>query len=507
MRFASLALLLVGLSLGGFSTAQQRLVVNGVTIEGYAPGLVPGNAYAPAAPLARALGATYTYSFGADTATFELGGTFLSVPVFESVSAAAGKTRPLLVNGRPQEATEGGVRTESGVFVPVRAVARALGGTVAYLASENTVMVTFPRATLLSVTPPGPGEDARFVFTFSARVPVLERAAQAPPDPPPNTDNTVRFHFGRTDLAQEEAQGEWRGEGFGATLRAAAGGVDFELTHAQDLRVTSFAAPQGAGFALVVDLVPEGEGAGGLNSGASREAPVIVIDPGHGGEDRGLVFAEAGPDSGGALVGEAGESESALTLAFAKRLEAALAARGYSSRLTREADTSPLLERRAAAGTGADLFVSLHAAPLPAGRFNLYFLGAEDVANGVGNLSSPLRREAAAAANASGDPGTNPVERELLRRLAPDPAAGERYARAVSGVLGGTLTPQTVKSEPLFVLGGAAGRGLLLELSPQDLVSESLPAALADAVVALLRSEGATTRERTIQRTTQRAAR
>ena len=375
MRFAKsllFAAFLLGLS---FGAAQQRLVVNGVTIEGYAPGLVPGNAYAPAALLARALGATYTYSFGADTATFELGGTFLSVPVFESVSAAAASTRPLLVNGRPQEATEGGVRTESGVFVPVRAVARALGGTVAYLASENTVMVTFPRATLLSVTPPGPGEDARFVFTFSARVPVLERAPQAPPDPATNASmntNTVRFRFGRTDLAQEGAQGEWRGEGFGATLRAAAGGVDFELTHAPDTRVTSFAAPQGAGFALVVDLAPVGEAGGEPNVGASGGVPVVVIDPGHGGEDRGLVFAEAGPDSGGASVesvGEVGESESALTLVFAKRLGAALLARGYSSRLTREADTSPPLERRAAAGTGADLFVSLHAAPLPAGRF------------------------------------------------------------------------------------------------------------------------------------------
>ena len=133
-------------------------------------------------------------------------------------------------------------------------------------------------------------------------------------------------------------------------------------------------------------------------------------------------------------------------------------------------------------------------------------MGAEDVANGVGNLSSPLRREAAAA-TASGDPGTDPVERALLRRLAPDPAAGERYARAVSGALSGTLTAQTLESAPLFVLGGAAGRGVLLELSPQDLASESLPAALADAVVALLQREGATTREGTIQRTTQRADR
>ena len=507
MRFARAFLLvggfLVGLSLGGFAAAQQRLVVNGVTVEGYAPGLVPGNAYAPAATFARALGATYTYSFGADTATFELSGTFLSVPVFDTVSAAAGKTRPLLVNGLPQAATEGGVRTESGVFVPVRVVAGALGGTVAYLASENTVMVTFPRATLLSVTPPGPSGEARFVFTFSARVPVLERAAQASPGSLANVatntltntpTNTVRFHFGRTDLAQEGAQGEWRGEGFEATLRAAAGGVDFELTHASNLRVTSFAAPQGAGFALVVDLVPAGEAAGETSGGASEGVPVIVIDPGHGGEDRGLMFA-AGAGSGGALVGEvgvegAGESESALTLAFAKRLGAALAARGYPSRLTREADTSPPLERRAAAGTGADLFLSLHAAPLPAGRFNLYFLGAEDAASGVGNLSSPLRGEA--AANAPGNP---------------DPAAGERYARAVSGALQGTLTPQSLEGAPLFVLGGAAGRGLLLELSPQDLASESLPAAFADAVVALLQREGASIGDTTRERAAQSAAR
>ncbi len=454
-----------GLGLGGFASAQQRLVVNGVAVEGYAPGLVPGSAYAPATPLARALGATYSYSFEADTATFELGGTFVSVPVFDTVTAAATPARPLLVNGRPQGASEGGVRTENGVFVPVRPVAGALGGTTAYLAGENTVMVTFPRATLLGVTPPEPGGDARFVFHFSARVPVRETASGAGAAPGTEADteaDTVRFHFGRTDLpaSQEES---WRGAGFEASLRAAAGGVDFTLTRPPESRVTWFSTPRGAGFTLVLDVVPADRAPSSeADAPTARDAPLIVIDPGHGGEDRGLIF-EVGPESGGA-------AESALTLAFAGRLRDALLERGYPSRLTREADTSPPLGRRAAAGTGADLFVSLHAARLPEGRFNLYFLD-DGTLSGDGVSPSPTL--------------------DLAPDFTPDFPAGERYARAVSGALAGTLAPQALESAPLAVLGGAAGRGVMLELSPQDLASETLPARLADALVAALQNETA----------------
>ena len=463
MRFVSL-LLLAGVLLGAVTaqTTQQRLVVNGVPVEGYAPDLVPGSAYAPAAPLARALGARY--SLGRDAATFELGGTFLSIPVFESVAAAAEAPRPLLVNGRPLEAGEGGVRTENGVYVPVRAVSRALGGTVAYLAGENTVMVTFPRATLLTVTPPEPDAEARFTFRFSARVPVLE----PPPATEPGTEaRTLRLRFARTDLAPGVREGEWRGAGFEASLSAVGGGAEFTLTHTSEGRAAWFAAPQGGGFALVVDLVrAEGE-----DARAAPRAPLVVIDPGHGGEDRGLVF-EAG--SGGAPAGEGvEESESALTLAFGRRLAEALLERGIPSRLTREADTAPSLEGRAAAGVGADLFVSLHAAPLEGGRFNLYFLD-EESANGV----SSLRRAEAAG----GDANSNFI---------PDFMAGERYARALREALSGTLAPQALEGAPIYVLGGAAGRGVMLELSPQDLASETLPILLADALVAALQNERA----------------
>ena len=457
MRFVSLLLfLLASFGLSGSAAAQQRLVVNGVPVEGYAPDLVPGSAYAPAAPLARALGARY--SLGADAATFELGGTFLSIPVFESVAAAAEASRPLLVNGRPSEAGEGGVRTENGVFVPVRAVSRALGGTVAYLAGENTVMVTFPRAALLGVTPPETGSETRFTFRFSARVPVLEPPAAAEPG---TEARTLRLRFARTDLAPGVRQGAWRGAGFEASLSAVGGGVDFVLTHTQG-RAAWFAAPQGGGFALVVDLMR----AGGAAARTAPQAPLVVIDPGHGGEDRGLVF---GAGSGGA---PAGESEGALTLAFGRRLRDALLERGVSSRLTREADTAPSLERRAAAGVGADLFVSLHAAPLEGGRFNLYFLDEESAAD----VSSLRRAEPAGDAN----PG-----------FTPDLTAGERYARAVREALAGTLAPQVLEGAPMYVLGGAAGRGVMLELSPQDLASETLPALLADAFVTALQDERA----------------
>jgi N-acetylmuramoyl-L-alanine amidase len=81
---------------------------------------------------------------------------------------------------------------------------------------------------------------------------------------------------------------------------------------------------------------------------AAQGRPVIMVDPGHGGEQAGA--------RGGGLV------EKDLVLPAAFRLSEALAARGYDVRLTRSADTTlPNPDRRAAAeAAGAALMISLH---------------------------------------------------------------------------------------------------------------------------------------------------
>ncbi|MET0257344.1 MAG: N-acetylmuramoyl-L-alanine amidase [Methylobacterium sp.] len=92
--------------------------------------------------------------------------------------------------------------------------------------------------------------------------------------------------------------------------------------------------------------------AGPDRDGVRRDAPfVIVIDPGHGGIDRGA-------------TGEDGTEEKAVNLAFALALRDELAGvSGVEVVLTRDDDTFiPLNERSAIARrAGANLFVSLHA--------------------------------------------------------------------------------------------------------------------------------------------------
>lgn len=83
-------------------------------------------------------------------------------------------------------------------------------------------------------------------------------------------------------------------------------------------------------------------------SGPRLRGKRIVIDPGHGGPDRGVV------------VGELAEAD--LTWDLARRLVGRMSATGMEALLTRREDTCPAEAERAAFAnsTGADLVISLH---------------------------------------------------------------------------------------------------------------------------------------------------
>ena len=102
---------------------------------------------------------------------------------------------------------------------------------------------------------------------------------------------------------------------------------------------------------------PATAGAGAAERGrpdhAARRQPVVVVDPGHGGRDAGMVGMRV---NGHTLM------EKQVTLAVALALREALEAHGVRVVLTRELDTLvPLLERgRLANAARGDLFISLH---------------------------------------------------------------------------------------------------------------------------------------------------
>ena len=82
----------------------------------------------------------------------------------------------------------------------------------------------------------------------------------------------------------------------------------------------------------------------------------VMIDPAHGGDDKGVVF-------GSRIV------EKNVTLALARELRNELKERGIASRLLRDSDTAISLDRRAQAANEqrSAIYVALHAGPLGKG--------------------------------------------------------------------------------------------------------------------------------------------
>jgi N-acetylmuramoyl-L-alanine amidase len=84
---------------------------------------------------------------------------------------------------------------------------------------------------------------------------------------------------------------------------------------------------------------------------SGKKTAIIMLDPGHGGKDRGLVFVQG--------------QEKSLTLELARAVKRLVAKKesGLSIALTREKDQSLSLDERAviANSAGAEIFLSLHA--------------------------------------------------------------------------------------------------------------------------------------------------
>ena len=121
---------------------------------------------------------------------------------------------------------------------------------------------------------------------------------------------------------------------------------------------TQASAPQNPLAAPVVaeTPTPPPSTAPPLTTGSPRTRYLVVIDPGHGGDDPGAKLSDR-------LV------EKDVTLAFARRLRAALADRGIAAHLLRDGDPTVSNEQRAAAANNlhASVYVSVHASAPGAG--------------------------------------------------------------------------------------------------------------------------------------------
>jgi N-acetylmuramoyl-L-alanine amidase len=428
--------------------AQQAFVVNGQPLSGLSTTLIEGSSYIPATSLANAVGAQFSYDAQSKMATFDYASRFITLNVFDNASEAALATQALSVDGDLYASTAG-VNVSGTVYVPVKPMIAALGGSLYYSEELQKVIVTFPRALLRSAyVQPSTSYD-RLVFDFEGRTPY-----QIFLNP---TMNQLQVRFSHLEPVTAQA---FTGTLFTQAVLSEAGGfTDLVIELRPNIRFESYTTATPAGFSLIIDL---------FQAENVAQAPTVILDPGHGGQDTGIVINST--------------NEADLVLAVAQSLESLLNQNGIVSSLTRDGNTTLSIDERSEQGIGATLFLSLHLADLAPGQLNIYYLSeAPDQVS----LAMAIARNA--QQNLTNE-ATDSLRRRLLLRYVPDMNKGESYARAIADTLRQNpgYTISHMAGLPLKVLEGAAGRGVLLEFSANDLSNAQLPSFLTSAVLAAL---------------------
>lgn len=309
----------------------------------------------------------------------------------------------------------------------------------------------------------------RLLVTFDA-----DAVDLAPGDVPP--DDLLRRVLADERRARLEIE---LGAAFGSHAATSTPGLGDSLDVVIDLTpaTTAGAAPTPAAGAAPTATDPgEAEADAALPTLADLTAPstirAIAIDPGHGGADAGA-------------HGPAGALEKDVTLAVARRLQAAIQRRlGLRVVLTRSGDATVTLDERAAIANNnrADLFISLHANASvreTAAGAEVFHLGpAEPGADAGAGVPIPV--------TGGGTRVLDIVRWERAQFRFVERSA--RWARTVADELRTRLpmSPRGVQQAPLRVLVGANMPAVLVEmgfLSNPEQEAQLVSPAFQDAVV------------------------
>ncbi len=222
----------------------------------------------------------------------------------------------------------------------------------------------------------------------------------------------------------------------------------------------------------------------------NRSVPLVVVDPGHGGDDAGAVAGD-------------GLEEKTVVLAVARRLARVLGARGYEVRLTRGGDETRALSDRTALANRlqATAFISLHANASRAASAR----GAETYYMSLDEGSDAQAAATAKVENAPAAGGHNGSDLDLiLWDMAQAEVLNEsaHLALDVQRRLNGLadLPDRGVKQAPFVVLRGATMPAVLVEVGFLSNSREArrladpgsqqkLAEAVANGVVDFLRSQ------------------
>jgi len=201
-------------------------------------------------------------------------------------------------------------------------------------------------------------------------------------------------------------------------------------------------------------------------SGVQRDVPrktgkmLVVLDPGHGGNDPGAVGN--------------GLKEKDINLAVGLKMEKALISKGFDVKMTRRTDVYLKLQERTefANNADADMFVSIHVNSLPPGKnsagFEIYLMALPTDKDAL-DLAKIENREYLEDHSSNG--ATSDRRTELLLKILGDMQQNNKIneSTAAAEVLfkagnNSGLPMKRVAQAPFFVLRGAGMPAVLLEL-------------------------------------------
>ena len=441
--------LLVAVALLAAAAAQPQLLVNGVDVPGATTALVADVTYAPAGDFARALGADVDVDLGGGRVTLTLGAAIVQIALVTEPGSVE-VPRPAIVRDGRARPGPAALWTGGEAFVPVKAVGEALGGRVAFLSESASVAVVLPRPGL-SMRLEGFGTSERLVFALDApgRYVTFHHAETG----------VLELRFERADPLVTPAL---EGRSFvRAAIERVRGSSEARVQLAPGVEPRVWSVPAGAGMEVVVAF--------GLGGAGQEPIPTVsrtrwVLDAGH--------LARGGA---GALPADV---EGELTRAFVDLLAVELSRAGIDVERTRTGPAPVPLADRTAMGVGADAMVTVHRGDLPRRQARLYVL---DDAEAADTLDRAIRWNAESALDRA---GTDALRRSVLLRLVPDLAVGRDWGAELARALtaAGWAVDGPVGA-PLAVLAGAAGRGLFLEMSADDLRDPGAVDELARALV------------------------
>ena len=191
-----------------------------------------------------------------------------------------------------------------------------------------------------------------------------------------------------------------------------------------------------------------------INQARAAPAPFVMIDPGHGGDDKGVLLSDK-------------LAEKDVTLALAHRLKAELQEKGIVAHLLRDGDITLTLAQRAEAANEqhAALYVSLHAGA-PGHGIRVY---------------SPANVSAGVASAGKFLPWDN-VQANYISR-------SDALAKAIAGALARKNLTASTLSTPLRPLNNINAPAIAVELAldssnPQDVMGQKFQTQVASAVAA-----------------------